>query len=153
MDNKNFILGNELFVFDASTGTPLAYSTECSLSVSADNIDCSNKMSGWWASAIPGTLSWEISTSAMYSSAADWGYGHMFEAMKDRTPYKIRFGLVENYGAITDYTDPDNYVLDTAKEYYEGFAYITSLEMNAGNGEVASFSITFTGDGALDKKN
>lgn len=151
-NTEQFLLGNNFFVFDSSTGEPLAYSTECSLSVSADAISKSNKMSGVWASNLPGQLSWEISTSALYSAAASWGYDQMFNAMKTRTPYTIRFGKVEDYDQITDYTDPDNYTLDAGAGYYQGQAYITSLELNAGNNEIASFSITLTGDGALEYK-
>jgi len=41
-----YILGNQFLVYDSSSNA-LAYSTECTLSVSADQIDCSNKNLGW----------------------------------------------------------------------------------------------------------
>lgn len=148
---EGFILANEFFLFDASgnTSTPFAYSTECNLNLSADTISTSNKMSGVWASALPGQISWEVSTSALYSTSADNSYKSMYDAMAARTPYLIRFGRVQNYNSISDYTVASNYVLDASAGFYEGYAYLTSLELNASNGEVASYSATLTGNGQL----
>lgn len=152
MAQENFVLGNEFFVFDGSTGVPLAYATECSLSISADTIETSNKMSGTWASALPGQNSWTVSTSALYAADSSWGYNQMFQSMSQRRPYKIKFGRVKNYNTIPDYTNPANYTLDASAGYYEGDAYLTSLELSAGNGEVASMSAEFTGNGQIQYK-
>lgn len=62
----NYVLGNEFMVLDASldasgnmqSGTKiLGYGTECTLSMSADQIDTANKQLGYWASALPGSIS------------------------------------------------------------------------------------------------
>ncbi len=143
-----YYLGNELFVYtsDSSAGTasPFAYSTECTLSISANQIDTSNKQSGAWASALPGQLSWSISTSALYTSANN--YQSLFEKMAARTPVYVSFGEVTSLG---DAQNAMNTALLKSAGYYTGTAYITSLELNAGNGEVASFSCEFTGEGQL----
>lgn len=143
-----YYLGNELFVYtsdsSAGTATPFAYSTECTLSLSADQIDTSNKQSGVWASALPGQISWSISTSALYTSSNN--YSSMFEKFAARTPIYVSFGEVTTMG---DATTPMNTALLKSAGYYSGTAYITSLELNAGNGEVASFSVEFTGEGQL----
>jgi predicted secreted protein len=154
-NSEGMVLGNEFFVFncDASANaTPLGYATTCTLSLSANTIDKSNKMSGVWSEALPGQLSWTITTSALYASEATWGYAAMAAAMKARTPYLIRFGRVTNYDHIADYTVEANYQLDSSAGYEEGYAWITSVELNAGNNEVASYSVTFTGNGKLDHK-
>ena len=65
------ILGDELFVYINTSGTtwePLAYSTTCSLNLTSDTIDASNKMAGVWTAALPGKLSWTISTEALMST-------------------------------------------------------------------------------------
>lgn len=150
--NGRYYLGNELFVYtqDSSNGepvgtaSPFAYSTECTLSISADQIDTSNKQSGVWASALPGQLSWSISTSALYTNVNN--YSTMFAKFAAREP------LFVSFGEVTDLGDADssmNTTLLKSAGYYQGTAYITSLELNAGNGEVASFSVEFTGEGQL----
>lgn len=55
MPDATYILGNELFVYDGSD--PIAYATDCTLTVSSDTIDTSNKQSGVWGSALPGQIS------------------------------------------------------------------------------------------------
>ena len=150
-----YYLGNEFFVYtqaiDSSgnpTGTakPFAYSTECTLSLSANQIDTSNKQSGVWASALPGQISWSISTSALYTSANN--YDEIYEAFSTRKPLYVTFGQV----ADIDHVDTSTGIaLDSSVSHYSGTAYITSLELNAGNNEVASFSCEFTGEGKLAK--
>ena len=146
-----YYLGNELFVYtsDSSVASDtssnvFAYSTECTLSVSANQIDTSNKQSGIWASALPGQLSWNVSTSALYTTANN--YKDIFEKFAAREQVWVQFGEVKSLG---DAETPMNTHLDGSAGYYTGKAYITSLELNAGNNEVASFSCEFTGDGQL----
>ena len=139
-NNVHYLVGNELFVYlDASTA-PLAYATECSLSITADQIDTSNKQSGVWASALPGQLSWSISASALYTSEAN--YHTLFQKFKDREKINVMFGC------ITSLKD-SSFNMKDSFYHYSGNAFITSMELNAGNGEVASFSVEFTGEGEL----
>ena len=155
-----YYIGNELFVYtrDVSTDgvTPIgnvadssvfAYSTECTLSISADQIDTSNKQSGVWASALPGQLSWSISTSALYTNENN--YSTLFSKFERRDPLYVEFGEIT---ALGDSSTAMNTSIDASAGYYAGVAYITSLELNAGNNEVASFSVEFTGEGKLERK-
>lgn len=147
MSNVKYFIGNELFLYiaDASGNTnPIAYATECSLSINANQIDTSNKQSGVWASALPGQLSWSASASAIYTSEAN--YSTLFDYFKQRKALTIKFGCVQGL----DPTDASTYTkLDTTHLHYTGTAYITSMELQAGNGEVATFSCELTGEGAL----
>lgn len=157
-----YFLGNEFFVYTSDVSTngtidssivPFAYATECTLSLSADQIDTSNKQSGFWASALPGQISWNISTSALYTTEAN--YKKMFDKLSKREQVYVRFGQVMNVDEISSTVDASAnaaIALDKTAGYYGGFAYITSLELNAGNNEVASFSAEFTGEGALEYK-
>lgn len=142
---NQYLLGENFFVYTGDTNkNPIAFSTDCTLSISGDTIDTSSKSSGVFASALPGQFSWTISTSALYTTEAQ--YETLYEAMLTRTPMKITFGRVTSLG---DATTEINTALDSTKTHFEGQAYITSLELSAGNGEVASYSIEFNGDGRL----
>lgn len=81
---NNLILGDELFLYvKAGTGdtySPIAYSTSCSLNLSQDAIDTSNKMAGVWASALPGKLQWTVSTESLMSYD-ETGYGFFVDMM------------------------------------------------------------------------
>ena len=138
-------MGENFFVYTGdSTKTPIGYSTECTLSISGDTIDVSSKNDGVFAAALPGQFSWTISTSALYTTEAQ--YDTLYESMLRREPLKITFGRVTSLG---DATTDISTAIDTTKTYFEGLAFITSLELNAGNGECASYSIEFQGNGRL----
>lgn len=148
MSQPTYVLGNEFFVYDASSNA-IAYATDCTLSVSAETIDTSNKQSGVWASAIAGQMSWTVSTSALYTSEAK--YDELFTAMTTRTPITIKFGRITSL--VDTSTGEIDTTLNTSAGYYEGQAYINSLELSAGNNEVASYTAEFTGNGKLEHKN
>ena len=90
------ILGDELHVYiNVSTGEtadwqPLAYATTCSLNLTSDTIDASNKMAGIWSAALPGKLSWTISTEALMSTS-ETGYEYFYDKLVARTPFLLRF--------------------------------------------------------------
>ena len=142
-----YYLGSEFFVYDGSTAgaTPFAYATECTLSLSANQIDTSNKQSGFWASALPGQISWNISTSALYTNQNN--YGSIFDKFTLRQPITVMFGLAKGADSSGNF-DPS---INMEGQHFTGTAYITSLELNAGTNEVASFSVEFTGEGQLAK--
>ena len=142
-----YYLGSEFFVYDGSGGsaTPFAYATECTLSLSANQIDTSNKQSGYWASALPGQISWNISTSALYTNQNN--FGTIYDKFTQRQPINVTFGIAQGMDSSGNF----NPALDSTATHYTGTAYITSLELNAGNSEVASFSVEFTGEGQLAK--
>lgn len=149
-NSDNILKGDELFVY-VKTGTgntetdyaPVAYSTSCSLNISSDSIDTSNKMSGVWASALAGKLSWTISTEALMSYDST-GYGYFFDKLVARTPFLIKFGQIKDIST-------SDFDMDIKKTYYTGQAYCNSCNLTADNGGVCTMSIEFTGDGALTK--
>ena len=143
MATPKYFIGNELFVYTDSSANPVAYATECSLSINANQIDTSNKQSGIWASAIAGQLSWSISASAIYTSDAN--YHDLYSKMISRNPVTVTIGCVQSLNS-----DASTYTkLDSSHYNYSGNAFITSMELQAGNGQVASFSVEFTGEGKL----
>jgi len=126
---------------------PVASATTCSLELSMDEIDQSNKSSGGWKAIMGGQRSWSVSAEALYQNeavAASKDYtdfwNHIAQATADgalaRTPVYVEF-------AHANGTAADSNV------YYSGYAYVTSLSVNGGTEDQASYSISLTGTGIL----
>lgn len=142
---ENLILGDELFVY-AMVGEewiPVGFSTSCSLSLTADSIDTSNKFSGVWTSVLPGKISWSISTESLMSYA-ETGYSYFFDKLTKREAFELRFGQVMS-------AEERDFDLNETKTYYKGRAYCTQCNLSADNGGVATMSIEFAGEGPLEK--
>lgn len=145
---KNVTKGNELMLF--LNNQSLALATSHSLSITGNTLDIASKDHGVWGASEVGTISWEISSENLYTD----DYHTLFNSMITRQPVTAVFGQPNNYNvngldASTNYWAPDSSV---GAKYYEGPALITSLELNAPNGENATYSITLTGNGALTQK-
>ena len=127
-------------------GKSLALATSHSLSISADQIDISTKDNGNFAASQVGKISWELSTESLY--VVD-DFNTLFEAMVNKTPLDIVYGIAKDYdpsglGESEDtWTAPD-------EDYYSGKAVITSLTQNSNAGEMSTYSATFTGNSAIE---
>ena len=109
-------------------GKSIAYATSHTLSISGDTQDTSNKDEGGgsWASSEVSILNWTASSDNLYSVFC----------------LKSEMNL----------TDVPNGGWGTSYPMYQGNVVITSLEVNAPNGEYATFTAQFTGVGELKKK-
>lgn len=143
------IEGGDLMLFVESKS--LAFATNHTLSISTETSDTSHKdIKGSWTSTSVKTFSWEVSTENLY---ADEGNGStfdvLFDAMTSKKLVTIVFG--QHTGTLTQATPSTSggWAADTTNNYYTGQAYITSLEVNAPNGDNATFTATFTGVGEL----
>ena len=120
---------------DASTTwEPIALSRSCSVSISADTPDASNKDSSGWAESISGQRSWSISFDGLVDFSLTLAGGQpnivaLWTYFNSRSKIKISYGQ-------------DGY-------YWYGDAYIASLEQTAENESTATFSGSLTGTGAL----
>ena len=125
----------------SSNDVIVAYATSCSLEVSMDEIDQTNKSSGGWKSIIGGTRSWSISSDALYqneSKADEKGFREFWEHLggsSERTPDYVQLNRT---GSVT-----------SANVIYHGSALVTSLSVNGGTEDQATFSVTLTGTGVL----
>lgn len=124
-------------------GKSIALATSHSLSLSGNTTDTSNKDTGdgHWASAVVNSLSWTAQSDNMYSTE---GYEALFTHMIARTPVTLVF-TVKSGNVL-----PETGWEPAVNTGYSGQAYITSLDANAANGDNATFSVTFTGVGALE---
>lgn len=145
---KNVTKGNELMLF--LDNKSLAQATSHSLSITGNTIDIASKDMGVFGASEIGTITWEITSENLYTD----DYHTLFSTMIARQPVTAVFGQPNNYnvnglGDTSTYWIPDASV---GAKYYQGPAIVTSLELNAPNGENATYSITLTGNGALEQK-
>lgn len=160
---ESIIKGEDLMLFDAE-GHSIAYATSHSLSISAETIDVNSKDHGIYGASEAGKITWEITSENLFTSGA---FDHLFDKMVERKAITVYFGLKEEIGVKSDSQevppeewDPTKTVADGDYEYwtktkkanlYTGKVFITSLNNTANNGEKATFSVTLTGTGKIEK--
>ena len=109
----------------------VAHSTSASLSVNMDLRDSTTKSSAGWQENLGGLKSWEMSGDAFVDISGPTGADveQLYTVLEARTAVTCTFGLT---GML-----------------YTGTALITSISIDAGVEENATFSISLTGTGAL----
>lgn len=146
----------QLWVKDSgATPTCLAMATSLSVEISADATDISSKDSGRWASSLLGKISWTASASNLFTVA---DYSKLIDVMVANTPIEIVFATVKNYDTVTSgKTDEEGMFTNTPTvwesndDMYHGKVIVNSISLSANNGEVATYDVSFTGVGALQK--
>lgn len=137
--------GNMLiFAYTGSTKQPIALSTSAKLSISNKVREISSKDSGDWTSKEYGKFDWNMSSDALMnfqSTGSTLSVDDLYTYMINKTKINVAF-------ASKTGTSP-NYTVDTSKKNFTGVALITSLDLIAGDGETATYSITLDGDGTL----
>jgi predicted secreted protein len=150
MAAPTIIQGRDLMLFN-NDGHSYAYATNHTFTMTAETSDVTSKDHGKWGASEVSRVTWEITSENLYTTS---DYDSMFEQMTAGTPIMIRFGLKQAP------SDPDMVPADgsTALPYwtsqntfYQGKALITSLVANANNGENATYNITLTGVGKIQK--
>lgn len=120
-----------------SGSDPVAHSTSANLTITRELRDITTKDSSGSQENAEGLLSFEISTDALQDFAADLDFQDFFNDIGSTTAVTVRFAQRDTGGG----TD----------KYYEGSAFITSLSMDAGVEENATYSATFTGTATLSE--
>lgn len=118
----------------------VAFATSCSLEISMDEIDQTNKDSAGWKQIIGGLRSWSVSADALYQNEAESSkkaFTDFWDNIENRTKVFVE---LTRAGTLTS----DN-------KYYHGEAYVTSLSVNGGTEDQSTFSVSLTGSGALQE--
>jgi predicted secreted protein len=118
----------------------IAHATSCSLSVSADLPDATTKQSGGWAEEIPGLRSWSLTTDGLATvepTGTNYVVGDIFSALNGRTKLAVKFTTANGSTAIT------------GDLYWEGDAYVESIDMTGDMESAVTYSVSFTGTGDL----
>ena len=150
MENTDIIKGSKLMVFLG--GSPIAFATSHSLSITVNTTEVSTKDHGDFPSVIGNNITWEITTENLYS---DTGESALWNAMKTMQPVTVSFAPASNYSnttaqqGIVGVQGAQGWTAGTA--IASGKALITSLSVNAPAGDNATLSATFTGVGELDQ--
>ena len=157
----NYTKGDELMLF--INDAPVALATSHTLSLSTDEIDVANKDAGFYGATISGKRSWELSSDAFYTYSgipvtgsggtrptSSNGYKTFFDLWESGDEVNVKWTQASNYDikGIDEYGGTPE-IWTSATSYWGGKARVTSLELTANTGEIASFSATLTGQGAL----
>lgn len=148
------IKGENLMVF--AGGKSIAFATSHTLEVSLDTREISTKdHGGKWSEAEAGKINWSMQTENLVGNPGEGkGYDDLLDLMIAREPIDVVFALEgdsPNYDAgKLDYVPTGGWSAKTTNGR-KGKAIITSLSLNAPNGEYATMSATFQGVGELSK--
>ena len=114
----------------------IAHCTSASISINMDLRDSTTKSSGGWQDNLGGLRSYELSGDAFVDIVEDTEKSDILELW---TVWNQRAAVIVSFGI--------------AGMLYEGTALITSLSIDAGVEENATFSISLTGSGALTQND
>lgn len=120
----------------------IAHATSCTLSVSADLPDATTKQSGGWAEEIAGLRSWSLTTDGLATvepTGTNYVVGDLFSALNGRTKVTVKFTTVNGSTPIT------------GDLYWEGDAFLESLDITADMESPVTYSASFTGTGELSQ--
>ena len=135
----------------------IAYATSHTLEISADMADTSNKDEGAgdWASQEVNLLNWTATSENLFSVDGEGdNFDDLFDIMIAKTPVKAVFCKKSQADSVTQ-VPTGGWTESTPSAdnpTYEGNVVINSLSLNAPNGEYATYTVNFTGVGALQKK-
>ena len=140
------------------SGKALAFATSHTLSITAETQDTSNKDEGGgkWAAEEVKMLSWTATSDNFYCVSDTNGkaddnstYSDIYDAMMAGTPIDAVFAAkTETVNDVSDVTET-NKAWTPKVPKYTGKAIITKLELQAPNGEFATYSVELSGVGEL----
>jgi len=130
MASTGILNGTLLGVYSGST--LIAHATEGSISLSMDTRDATTKSSSGTRDLLEATKSGTISVSALYANDAAYGVDDLMTAWSGRSTLSVKFSTEV-----------------TGDNYWSADAYVTSLEVNAGMEDNATYSATFELTGTI----
>lgn len=144
------IMGEQIQLF--LSGKTLACATSCSVNLSSDDIDVSCKDSAGFNSTIQGRISWTASSNNLFVLT---DFNKLVDAMLNKTVLTLVFSSVGNFGDKTA-PDAEGHVVPSggwtpSNDMYQGQVTVSSIDLSADNGSVATYNVTFNGHGALTK--
>lgn len=170
--SRNVIKGGDMMLFlKESDGTvkSIAFATSHTLTVSTDTQQTSTKDDGGkFQSSEYGITSWSATSENLCSyDGAGYNFQDLINLMLAQKKVTATFSVEGDSGSTYPYTSKKNSVDDTTNDVwnpantgtigsttgkslgYTGTVLITNVEVNAPNGENATFSVQLQGDGPL----
>ena len=145
LDSSVDVLKGPLMLFIEDN--PLAFEKSSKLSMTADELDVSNKMMGDWAGSLSGKKSFSFSSDALTTKKTGaCSYDTLMDAWIAGTPLNFKFAP----GASTDKDAfGGTFTPDATQKSYTGKVIVTSLEITSEAGALVTCSATLKGVGAL----
>jgi len=143
--------GGDMMLFvnaSGSTGQPLGFSTNAKFEITLKTRNVGSKDSGNWDESAAGKMSWSASSDALVAEGLVTAtglqtYDELYTMMISRVP------IVFVFGSATGTAPAWTVSAVAGKKKFSGMAFITSLSVNAPDGDNASYSINLVGTGAL----
>lgn len=136
-----------LRVGDRTDGNTIAYATSASLSINMDLRDSTTKSSLGWQENLAGLKSWELSGDAFVDVSADTTTGN--DPFKEGTEVDSTLKNIGSLWATWLAGAAVTVAFGNETQEWYGSAIITSISIDSGVEENATYSISLTGTGAL----
>ena len=138
-DGVDFLLKVNTGTAETPVWTVIGGQRGATLSLTAEQIDASNKQSGAWKTSVPGMMSWSIDADAVMLTDAsglsiDAGRSKLLTVFANRELVHVRY--VRKDGSK-----------------FQGYAAITDLSEESPHDGVATYKITLAGAGAPEEVN
>ncbi len=128
---------------DAGSEVEVYCSTTCTLNITSATTGASCKSGGSWTQNIEGTRSWDVSVDGLYQNSDQNGFVDIADLIIDDTiPNDVT--IVIGMEGVPPAGEPSNF-------YWTGKAVCTGSSLTAPDGEIATWSATFVGNGPLLK--
>ena len=140
--------GSDLMIFVDNKSIALA--TSCKLGISVETVETSSKDSGGkWATKKAKKISWNLSTENLFAAESTEGsvFNDMFKKVVGTNEFEAIFTTANEAQDIV----PEAGWTPKANTGYKGKVVITSMEVNAPNGDNATYSVSFEGTGPLEE--
>lgn len=145
------VYGGDMILFlqsGSTSGTtynkPIAFSTSAKITVNMKTREATSKDSGNWTDKLPGKLDWSCSSDALFSDgdlSGTTAFKILYDHMVNRSGVTMNFAIKSGTAA--------QWTVDTSKDYFQGTIYLTSLDVNAPDGEQVTYSMSAEGTGVL----
>jgi len=137
------INGTDIKVYDSSTNILVAYAQSGTLNVNLSTRDISNKESNAWAEAMEGQRTWDISVDGAYAWTDN---ASPAVALTNGADDLLNSYIITRASLVVRFGNTDG---TTSNIYYEGTAWLTSFSVSAPTEDTATYSLSFTGTGAI----
>ncbi|SDJ96242.1 Phage tail tube protein [Pedobacter sp. ok626] len=129
---RNILTGSEFLLYNIDN-EPVAYSKNCAIKINNSLTDVTTKSSDSWSEYMVGLKDWSIEFEGLVSYGDDFNTSFFVNKFQNSEPFFIRFGVIQ-----------DNFT-----HAFFGEVHIESIDQNADNGELVSYSGSFKGIGNL----
>lgn len=117
-------------------GVTIAGTKSFTLDIRQSNIDTSSKDSAGWTDRTGGKRDWSVTFDGLYDPAGVYNFEQIFDDIDGRTQVYLEMAVIDGTGG---------------GEVYAGYAYASSLSINAAAEEAVTISGTFEANGDLKK--